>query len=94
MRLSHTVGHVGRRPDQGSGSGFAGLASHHHARVPREDQVKFVRAGMGVELLGLAGLETVEALEHRAAAREVRLGGLGGVENGALTRLEEELGHI
>jgi hypothetical protein len=46
-----------RGPYQRSRARVAGLAAHAQPRVPREDQIEFVRAGMGVDGLTLSRLE-------------------------------------
>lgn len=78
QRLCYSVGQPGRRPDQRSLTGIPQFLSHNHPRLSRDDQIKFVRPGMSVDLLGLSGLKAVQPYEQPGACKEVEFGGMFG----------------
>ena len=80
-------------PYQRSGGGVGGLGAHDHPRVPREDQIEFVRVRMGVDGLSLSGLETIEADEELRPARDLELGEFAWRKASRVRRLKEILGH-
>jgi len=73
-RLGDSVRHIGGSPDHGSGSDFAGFLTDCHPRLSTYDQIKFVRSGVYMNLLGLARLETVQAHEELGAQEEIGFG--------------------
>ncbi len=69
-------GHIGRGPDDGPGADITRVITDDHPRLSRDDQIKFVRPGMHVNLLRLARLKAIEPDEQLAACEEIGLGRL------------------
>jgi hypothetical protein len=68
------MGHVGRCPDYRSLSYFPYFLPYQHARLSREDEIKFVGTGVRVGPLRLPGLKTVEADKEMLSSEEVGFG--------------------
>jgi hypothetical protein len=81
------------RPNQCPRRGVRSVGAHDHPRVPREDQIEFVRVGMGVDRLPLSRLETVETDEQVLAAYDVEFREFVGGKLRSAGGQQEVLGH-
>ncbi len=73
---------VGGGPHQGSRPDFALVISDDDPRLSRQDQIKFVRAGVQVNRLRLSGFEAIQSYEEPGAQRDVDFGCLLTAEDG------------
>jgi hypothetical protein len=69
------------------------LVAHNKCGFSTDDYINFVRAGVGVHVLGLTRLETIEPDQHAVRAEAVQLRHPQGGERGAGGKVMEILGH-
>jgi aspartate ammonia-lyase len=87
------VGNICGSPDDRPGAYLTRLTPDGHARLSRDDQIKFVRPAVHVNFLRLPRLEAVETYEQKATQKEVGLGRLALIECGYGIDRSEEIGH-
>jgi hypothetical protein len=76
------VRQIGGSPDDRSFAYLSRVVSYCDARLSRKDQIKFVRAAVGVQPLGLSWLEAIESHEEMMSDEQICLGELVGSEAG------------